>query len=348
MPRFPDTSPPGGDAPRPKRLLKLVYKFILISIAVHIVGLALFGGYVIFTKSKPEEVTFEAPAALKRVEPKKREYKLAVKEQQKRASKPKLQSRLQSARIADVALPDVKANIAPLKNDMSPVPGMSGGLGEGLNIGGGIGGGQIFGVNVVASKLGVIIDVSKSTHAVIHLSIAEIQRSFGNAIMVFAPGCGMRPDNEARVLLPATLESRIGRYTHKNSKLQLVSYLYGDESMSGGLLAANRKFREFYDANKNSERVFLLYVTNTTMPIHSEGTHEAFEFLIDQGVDGIYWFADFEDEIDPAIQADLIAKLKRSNVKVYQHVMNVGKSVDNRKLAFSTETGGEIIQVDAH
>lgn len=324
--------------------MRLIYKFILISIAVHVVGLILFGGYVIFTKQKPEPVTFEAPAQLKRIEPKKREYKLQVKEQQKRSSKPALQSRLQSTRMSTIALPDIKAKIDPIKNEMNPVPGMSGGLGEGLNIGGGTGGGQIFGVNVLASKLGVIVDISKSTHAIIHLSIEEVQRSFADAIIVLAPGCGMDPLNEGKVITPASAESRVRQYLHKDSKLQLISYLYGDETLSGGLLAANRRFREFYDTAAPSGRLFLLQVTNKQGGLHMAGTQEAFLFLINQNVDGIYWFADFEDPIDPEIQADLIKRLISKNIKVYQHIMNPGNSVDNRKLAFSRDTGGEVIR----
>ncbi len=73
------------EIPHPKRILRLVYKFILISIAAHVAGLMIFGGFIIFSRLQPEPVQFEQPVQLTRVEPKKREYKMRVKEQQTRA-----------------------------------------------------------------------------------------------------------------------------------------------------------------------------------------------------------------------------------------------------------------------
>ncbi len=115
------------EAPRPKKILRLVYKFILISIAVHVVGLLIFGGFIIFKRLQPEPVQFEEPVQLKRIEPKKREYKMRVKEQQSRSSRPKIQPRLQSVRPSPLAMPTIDTKITPVKSELTDLPGVADG-----------------------------------------------------------------------------------------------------------------------------------------------------------------------------------------------------------------------------
>ncbi len=139
------------EAPRPKKILRLVYKFILISVAAHVVGLLIFGSFIIFKRMQPEQVQFESPVNLKRVEPKKREYKMRVKEQQSRASRPKIQPRLQSVRPSPLAMPTIDTKISPVKTELSDLPGLSDGLGEGLGFGGGLGELTSFGYTLATS-----------------------------------------------------------------------------------------------------------------------------------------------------------------------------------------------------
>ncbi len=151
---------PTVDVHQPRRVWRLVYKFIIISIAVHVIGLLIFGGFVIFSRMQPQPVTFEEPVKLTKVEPKKREYKMRVKEQQQRSSRPKLQPRLQSLAPSPLALPVIDTKITPVRSELASLPGLSDGLGD---IGFGAGStGSIFGVEIVASRLGVVLDVSGS------------------------------------------------------------------------------------------------------------------------------------------------------------------------------------------
>ncbi len=123
---------PVADSPHPRRMLKLVYKFIIISLIAHLVCFLIFGGLVIFRKLIPEEVTFEAPVELKRIEPKKREHKLLSKEQMERSSRPKLQRRLQSVQMSEIAMPQIDAKIKPVMTKFSPIEGLSLGAGDGF------------------------------------------------------------------------------------------------------------------------------------------------------------------------------------------------------------------------
>ncbi len=341
------TTDPSFNSPQPRRLLRLIYKFILISLAVHLVGIAIFGGYVVLKKLQPEEVVFTAPPTLVRVEPKKRQYKLRVKQQQQRASRPKLQPRLQSTRMSPVALPQLKTKVEPIKNKSTNVPGMSEALGEGLSLGGGLsGGGMIFGVNVTAKKLGVILDVSFSTHDTIHLALEEIERSFPDAILVLVPGCGMVSVESGKVYEARDFESKRESLKFKKPRLEIQNFLFDGRSKEPGLLEANPSFQRFYAAAQKQGRVYILQIPKEDSDTAVKATQDAFEFLIKQGVDGIYWFADFEDKIEPDIASQLIRTLSGKNIKVYQHVLNTGKAVDETNLSFAKETQGEVIRAE--
>ncbi len=139
--------------PKPRRIWLLVYKFILISIAAHVIALLIFGGFIIFQRLQPEPVQFEAPVKLNRVEPKKRQYKMRIKEQQARASRPKLQPRLQSQRMSEVVLPVIDTKLTPVKTELSDLPGLSEGLGDGLGFGGGLGELTLFGYTGAAAGM---------------------------------------------------------------------------------------------------------------------------------------------------------------------------------------------------
>lgn len=97
--------------------------------------------------------------------------------------------------------------------------------------GGGFGGGiadvremtisaDLFGKQIQANKLGVILDVSNSTHGLISDVIEEIQKSFPDALIVFAPGCAI--DDRPNEVVPirdferTTKKYTGGRYTTKN------------------------------------------------------------------------------------------------------------------------------------
>lgn len=326
-----------SENPGPKKLFRVIYKFILISLGVHIIGLLIFGGFVIIRKLQPEEVTFVAPPSIVRVEPKKRQYKLRAQQQQQRSGRPQLESRLQSTRASSFALPDIKTKVAPIKQKNVSIPGVSAGLGDGLGLGGmGMGKGSIFGVTIEAENLGVILDVSYSTHRVIDKAIIEIQKAFPDALIVLGPGCGMREGREeAEVLSAAKFEREKEDLASPSFDYEITDYL-STEPRGRGLPVTNRRFPELYETGLQNDRMFVLTWNNRT--------HTAFEWLIKERVDAIYWFADFQDMQEPAIVDSLIRDLNRKNIKVYQHHMDSGGSPGPDKFLLSAETGGEIIR----
>ena len=78
------------------------------------------------------------------------------------------------------------------------------------------------------------------------------------------------------------------------------------------------------------------------------GIQCAFELLIKEEVDTIYWFSDFVDEIDPDLLQELTAKLKEKNIKVVAHNFSGGQFIKSAKLVQDVlvkETGGTTIRI---
>ena len=329
-----------SETPGPKKLFRLVYKFLLISLGVHVIGLITFGGFVILQKLQPEEVTFVAPPpTLVRVEPKKRQYKLRAQQQQQRSGRPRLESRLQSTRESSFALPEIKTRVAPVKQKMVTIPGLSSGLGDGLGFGGmGISGkGSIFGVTIEAEHLGVILDVSYSTHRVIDEAILEIQKAFPDALIVLGPGCGLSPGRpEGDVVSASKFDRNREDYASANFDFEITDYLSRDPQ-TRGLMVTNRKFNELFETGKEKDQMFVV--------TWNRRTHIAFEWLMKEKVDAIYWFADFQDPQDPEIIDDLVKKLNRRNIKVYQQVLESGRPIPDGFI-LSEKTGGKVIRTD--
>jgi len=70
--------------------------------------------------------------------------------------------------------------------------------------------------------------------------------------------------------------------------------------------------------------------------------HHAFEHLFDQGVDGIYWFADFADKVDPELAKDLGGQMRRKGIQLTAHNF-LGRPVAPEVVAMVEATGGTAI-----
>lgn len=76
------------------------------------------------------------------------------------------------------------------------------------------------------------------------------------------------------------------------------------------------------------------------------GVHFALERLIREGVDTIYWFADFQDALDPNILGELKSDLQRRKIKVFCHnFAGSFKKPEQEKAvrALAAETGGQCL-----
>lgn len=217
--------------------------------------------------------------------------------------------------------------------------------------GGGFGGGlagirdmtitaDMFGMQITATNLGVILDVSGSAHPHPDKAIREIDKSFPEAYMVLVVGCGMSKTDGVNGggMVPGKprivewdRQSKEEKYNklQRSAPAQLEMFFrkMGEER--------GKEIRRYFDRRKN---LFLLYGGD----IHA--ANYAFDFVIEQNADTVYWFADFADRIDKPVIEDLTRRLKRNRIKVIAHNF-MGKPVRAEAKEMAEKTGGATLEV---
>lgn len=153
-----------------RRRKQLTYVF-LGSLAVHVIGLLAFGGWIVM-RTKPEKVTiFETPPPNRVYEPRKLEHRVKLKKRQRSSSRPSVVPRLVAMKLTDLALPEIKVDPKLIHTTFQPkFKAVSGkGLGAGLGTGygtDGFGDGwasvDFFGIQARGEKIAILVDVSVS------------------------------------------------------------------------------------------------------------------------------------------------------------------------------------------
>lgn len=150
---------------------KQIGVILLISLAVHLGILLIFGSVVVIRSILEERTVFTAPPPLKTYEPKKLEHKVKVSKRQRSSSRPAVMPRMVASRPSNIALPEIKVDPKVVRTSFQPkfkaITGI--GLGAGLGTGYGLGGfGQgvsafdFFGIRGRGDKIMVCVDVSVS------------------------------------------------------------------------------------------------------------------------------------------------------------------------------------------
>lgn len=225
--------------------------------------------------------------------------------------------------------------------------GFGGGLGD---IGGGVLDAmrnfKLFGADISAEGLGVVLDVSGSAHAYLDKAIEEIDKNFPGAPMILVVGCGMS-DGKVKMgahkgMVPG--EPRVVPYDRRGSNEEYDSLgrsvpaqlevFFRSLSRSEGKKAA-ADLREYFKKRNN---LYILYGGDVV------ASNFAFEYLLEKNVDTIYWFADFADAIDKDEISRLGRELKRKRVKVIAHNF-FGKPVREEVKAMVKRSGGQTIEV---
>ncbi len=282
---------------------------LAISVGVHVVGLLIFGVMKIAEVVMREEVAFEAPPPPPPVEeiP---EFEVNLEQRNEESSPPRPNPITVDS--PDIALPalDIDVNV----DSYSSYGRGSGGFGSGNGTGGGIREmaitANLFGTEVTATKLGVVLDISFSTHRAIDKVVTEIDKKFKDAIIVLVPGCQIR-DFESTIYPLKDFEQ--GAKKHKSGE-------FGAESFAEKLRKENKNFDKIWGRLEKSERGHILFAENPKNGVSSVGgTSAAMEFLRDEGVDTIYWFADFQDGVLGTPLGKLIESMKRGRIAVIMH-----------------------------
>ncbi|HEY5813843.1 MAG TPA: hypothetical protein VIT23_14460 [Terrimicrobiaceae bacterium] len=150
---------------------------ISLSIAIHAAVIALLGGVVVFKVLERPPAQFKPPPPAPKtakIEPRKLQHKIKVREQQQNSGRPRVSPRLTANRVSGISLPEIEVDpmAEPVKTNIQNNIGKSfslGGPGRGLGTGtgsGGLGLGtstvSFFGVKASGERIAFVVDLSRS------------------------------------------------------------------------------------------------------------------------------------------------------------------------------------------
>ena len=124
-----------------------------ISLAIHFVIGAFFGGMVIFDRLKAPEPQLEAPAIAESIDPMKREYKIKMKRSQQQSAAP-LPIPIIAQIPSDLSLDNIDLNISNPRSDVR-IRGAGDGDGAGKGFGDGFGDGAGFDLDIKIDFFGI-------------------------------------------------------------------------------------------------------------------------------------------------------------------------------------------------
>lgn len=302
---------------------------LMVSLAIHVVAILIFGTIKIVAEAMREETVFEAvPIA----PPPQKEPEYTVNLQQRSRDTPPPRPPaivVNNPSELDIPALDIDVNV-----DSTSVYGRGGG-----GFGGGLAGvremtitADLFGKQIQANKLGVILDVSFSTHDVLSSVIEEIEKGFPDALIVFAPGCAI--DGRKNELVP------IKDYGKTAAKYPGGSYV---TAKFVNRLLRRKDFEKIWERTRRRNAGFVVF-SEIRGANGLSGCDVAMKYLADNGADVIYWFADFDDQIDNDLAEKAASYLRRNGCKLIIHDFKGGKGKGGNikpLQMMANKTGGE-------
>jgi len=350
----------GGEPPRDWKsyFKKTIVLVLVISFAVHLLFLLAFGSVAIFKGSIPKlpfvSQEIAAEAAPETVAPPAEEEPAPVDE----TMDPFAQEAPDSAPAEDSAPALDMLTVVGGATWAPPVPknvpvsetGVIGGTGKGTGLGLGGGGGagsgggkQLFGIQIKARKLGVIVSINKGAQNSGRLPgiFEEIFKQFPDSPVFLTNGGGMMDwekalkNFEENVAAELKKEKETGaRYQGPKSmaKPKVARFNSGEaldwvtirgragDSAYPGL---RNKHPDLFEELRKRSNVWFI-----TSYKDANGCYLAFEDLMKRGVEAIYWYNSFDSPIEGQEAEKIAQKIVDSKIEIL--VQNQGTKVEGR------------------
>lgn len=250
--------------------------------------------------------------------------------------------------ISDIVLPDEVPDLLdlPSSNDLlssSKLGGSGlggGGFGKGMGLGAKDGMVfqplSMFGREIKAKRLALVLDVSSSMAPFLPRVIEEVDKVAKGSVIVLYPGCGLdSPPNKGL----------LGKEIYRTNGPEFERFW-----RMGGMasLEEARKFKFSRNDPIPSESVYtVLSKRPQTHFIHYVGIGYTWLALLSDHVrqaDALYWFSDFQDHVDfqqlDIVRENLLRRKQKLYIQPYQH----GSAFDLIKSQLVDPTGGEVIE----
>ncbi|TFG84705.1 MAG: hypothetical protein E4H18_05890 [Hyphomicrobiales bacterium] len=160
-----------GYAKLSARQRKFLFWMLGLSLGAHVVGLLIFGGWIIMSHRTEEKTVFVTPPPVKTYQPRELEHRVKVQKQQRSSSRPSMMPRLVAMKPSTLALPEIKLDAKVIKTSFQPKfkavsgAGMGVGLGTGYGVSGfgtGVSQFDFFGIKGRGDRIVILLDVSVS------------------------------------------------------------------------------------------------------------------------------------------------------------------------------------------
>ncbi|MGA7881736.1 MAG: hypothetical protein WCD63_12805, partial [Terrimicrobiaceae bacterium] len=94
-----------------------------VSVLIHVAVIALLGGVVVFKVLERPPAQFKPPpppAKTTKIEPRKLQHKIKIREQQQNSGRPRVSPRLTANRVSGISLPEIEVDpmAAPVKTNI--------------------------------------------------------------------------------------------------------------------------------------------------------------------------------------------------------------------------------------
>lgn len=191
---------------------------------------------------------------------------------------------------------------------------------------------KLFGNPLESSSLGVILDVSGSTHTLLLPVMEEIESKYGHARTVLVFGCGMGalgPEKMAGITVQPFKERTADPVRDKAGSRTTL----GQIALAMG---KSNQLQSYIKKLKTREDVWIVEGGDL------QATRKAFEKLMEEKVDTIFWFADFQDQVTVVEAEDLAKKLKSNAIRVVMFDFT-GKMKNPAAASLAEKTGGKVI-----
>lgn len=308
-----------------KKSRSMLATVIMLSLLLHILAIIVFGTIKFVEAMREEEKVFDA-VPVETPPQKEPEYTVNIQQRNKSTPPPRPPAIVvNNPSELDIPALDINVNV-----ESSAVFGRDGGSFGG----GGLAGvremaitANLFGASVTAEKLGVILDISFSTHSVLSSVIEEIQKSFPDALIMFVPGCSISARKSEIVPISAYTETS---RKYDKAKFTTTNFI--------NALLTRKDFKKLWDraSQEGTGKIIFSEVNNH----HGvAGSDLAMRYLADQGADVIYWFADFDDRLNSELSSKIATHLTRKGVKLMMHdfMGSLGKSHNVETLKMMAE-----------
>jgi len=222
------------------------------------------------------------------------------------------------------------------------------GTGDGMGMGTGMAGGKgliVFGTTLNVRSIGVVLDVSGSMTRHLPKVIHELDRVAKGSPVILHVGCGISAGKTRPNIDSVVSKMRQGG---SEDSFKRFWYLYQDpfyrdekkDSRTKVDFSRPLPVPEVYEVFANRHNTFY------NDPEGPKSTADAIMAREFDKVDAIYWFADFQDNIDEEQAKEILKTLKRRKQKLYMHASAQGRNIDIARNLICIPSGGKEIQAD--